>query len=71
MKTFPITDQPNPAPEQNQIEQFAVRWVGATGRKNGNSRTTPGGAQQLARKVAAAGATEISITRYWIAGFVF
>lgn len=65
-----IIDEPNPSPKQNTIEQFAVRWVTARGRKNGNSRGSVVSARQLAAKVTADGATEVSITRYWIAGFV-
>ena len=69
--TYPITEEPNPSPEHNIIPSYNVRWISAKGRKSGNSRPSLLAAQNLARKVASEGAMEISITKRWIAGYVF
>jgi len=66
-----VINEPNPAPGLNTVETFDVKWITSRGRKNGNSRGSVLAARQLANKVEAEGATNISITRRWIAGHAF
>lgn len=69
---FPITDSPDSKKtELNNVECFDVRWTTSKGKKGGNSRSTAKDAQALALKLYDLDATDISITRTWIAGYAF